>query len=239
MSTLSNLRHHLRLFQDPQKAKIYKRFFKTGPGQYGEGDSFLGLMVPDCHKVAQVYHDMLWAEVKALLSSIYHEERLIALLIMIRQFRRGDQKIKTRIYSHYLKSVRHVNNWDLIDLSAPYIVGHYLQDRSRQPLVQLAKSNNLWKKRIGISATFPYIKQREFALTFRIADILLQDEHDLIQKAVGWMLREIGKRDRAILKKFLKTRYRTMPRTMLRYAIERFPAPERRKYLKRGQRPFC
>jgi 3-methyladenine DNA glycosylase AlkD len=231
MSTLSNLRNHLRLFQDPQKAKSYKRFFKVGPGEYGEGDDFLGLMVPDCHKVASVYHDMLWGEVKQLLASSYHEERLIALLIMIKQFQAGDAKIKNRVYSHYLRSVRYINNWDLIDLSAPYVVGQFLQNRSRQPLVLLAKSNNLWKRRISIIATLPYIKKGDFNLTFKIADILLKDEHDLIQKAVGWMLREVGKRDAAALKRFLKPRYRTMPRTMLRYAIEQCPAPERKKYL--------
>ena len=174
---------------------------------------------------------MLWSEVKQLLASSYHEERLIALLIMLKQFQAGNEKIRSRIYNHYLKSVRYVNNWDLVDLSAPYLVGSYLQNRSRQPLVQLAKSNHLWKKRISIIATFPYIKKGDFHVTLRLADMLLANQHDLIQKAVGWMLREVGKINPASEKKFLKGRYRTMPRTALRYAIERFPAAERKKYL--------
>ena len=224
MSILSDLREHLQQFRDPRKAKSNQRFFKTGRGQYGEGDIFIGLMVPDCHKVAKVYHDLPWSQVKSLLRSPYHEERLIAILIMIHQFRRGDARVQTKIYNHYVTSVRYINNWDLIDLSAPYIVGQYLQPRSHQPLVQLAKSNNLWKKRISIIATFPYIKRGKFETTFRIADILLSDSHDLIQKAVGWMLREVGKINVAAEKRFLKSRYKKMPCTMLRYAIERFPA---------------
>ena len=231
MSILADLRSHIRQFQDPRKAEALRRFFKTGPGQYGEGDIFLGLTVPDCHKVAKVYDDMSWSGVKILLTSKYHEERLIALLIMVRQFKKGDELVKTRIYNHYLKSTKHINNWDLIDLSAPRIVGSYLEKRSRQPLVQLAKSGNLWKKRISIIATYSFIKQRDFEATFRLADILLSDKHDLIHKATGWMLREAGKKDVPTLKKFLKSRYQKMPRTMLRYSIERFSQRERKKYL--------
>ena len=228
---LSDLREHLHQFRDPRKAKSYQRFFKTGRGQYGEGDIFIGLMVPDCRKVAVVYRDLSWSQVKQLLSSQYHEERLIAILIMIHQFRAGDGPTQSKIYNHYLKSVRYINNWDLIDLSAPHIPGKYLQSRDRKPLVQLAKTSHLWKKRISIVSTHTFIKAGDFNTTFEVTDILMHDQHDLIHKAVGWMLREVGKVSASAQKKFLKNRYHKMPRTMLRYAIERFPAGERKKYL--------
>jgi len=175
---------------------------------------------------------MALGQVEALLKSAVHEERLLALLILIRKYNGADGSAKRKIYTLYLKSIRWINNWDLVDLSAPSIVGDFLMGRSRKPLYNLAHSSALWKRRIAILATFRFIKEQQFDETLRISEILLGDKEDLIQKAVGWMLREVGKRDRAAEEAFLKEHYRQMPRTMLRYAIERFPAAERERYLK-------
>jgi 3-methyladenine DNA glycosylase AlkD len=228
----ADIRKLLNELKNPEKAKILQRFFKTGPGEYGEGDVFLGVTVPQLRMVSKECDVAAIGEAEALLQSPIHEERLLALLILIRKYGREDESGKRAIYSLYLKSTRWINNWDLVDLSAPNIVGDYLMTRSRKPLYRLARSSLLWERRVAILATFRFIREGEFGDTLGISKILLRDEEDLIQKAVGWMLREVGKRDLAAEESFLKEHYRRMPRTMLRYAIERFPAAKRELYMK-------
>lgn len=230
--TAREVQRRLRSLANQEKARILRSFFKTGPGEYGEGDRFLGIMVPAQRKVVKECHTLSLGETKRLLHSAFHEERLVALLILVRKFERGTDAERATIYKLYLKNARWINNWDLVDLSAPNIVGAFLMDRKRDVLYRLARSRSLWERRIAILATFHFLRNADFADTLRISRILLDDEHDLIHKAVGWMLREVGKRDRAVEEKFLRTCYRQMPRTMLRYAIERFPEAQRRKYLK-------
>jgi 3-methyladenine DNA glycosylase AlkD len=230
--TAEDIRKRLRELENKEKAKILQGFFKTGPGQYGEGDLFLGIPVPRLRKLCKESGDMALGQVEALLKSAVHEERLLALLMLIRKYNEGDQSAKRKIYTLYLKSLRWINNWDLVDLSAPNIVGDFLMGRSRKPLYRLAHSSALWKRRIAILATFRFIKEQQFDETLRISEILLRDKEDLIQKAVGWMLREVGKRDRAAEEAFLKEHCRQMPRTMLRYAIERFPAAKKELFMK-------
>ena len=221
----------LRQFATTEKARVLQGFFKTGPGEYGEGDLFLGVVVPDIRRVAKEFQDMPLGEIKKILASRYHEERVLALLMLVRQYEKGDEALKKRIYGLYLRSTRYINNWDLVDLSAPNIVGTYLLDKSKKPLYAFAKSNDMWKRRIAILATFTFIRQNDFDDTLRISKILLEDEHDLLHKAVGWMLREVGKRDLRAEERFLKQHYKKIPRTMLRYAIERFPEIKRQNYL--------
>lgn len=216
----------------PEIEAVMRRFFKTGPGQYGEGDRFRGLKVPTTRKVAAAFRELPFAEAKRLLKSPFHEDRLAALDILARQFKRGDEALRTRIYGLYLGGAKWINNWDLVDVSAPHILGAYLQDRDRAPLYALARSRNLWERRMAMLATQHYIRQGEFADALRISEILLDSEEDLLHKAVGWMLREVGNRDRKAEEAFLAKRYRSMPRTMLRYAIEKFPEARRRAYLK-------
>jgi 3-methyladenine DNA glycosylase AlkD len=214
------------------QAAISQRFFKTGPGEYGEGDIFLGIKVPVLRKLAKEYFDLPLTEVKPILGSKYHEIRLLSLFILVDQFSKGDQKKKKRIYELYLKNTGFINNWDLVDSSAHHIVGPYLIDKSKALLAELAQSDLLWERRIAIMSTFHYIKNDKFSDTLRIAEMLLSDKEDLIHKAVGWMLREIGKRHLPSEETFLKKHYHNMPRTMLRYAIEKFPKPKRQRYLK-------
>lgn len=218
---------------DKNKAVLLGRFFKTGKGQYAEGDIFLGLTVPQSRIIVKKYRELPLADVVSLLQSKIHEERLIALLIMVYQFEHGDVLARKKVFDTYLANTKHINNWDLVDLSAPRVIGAYLLDKDRKVLFHLAQSTDLWEKRISILATFAFIVlQKEFRDTFGIAEILLHDKHDLIHKAVGWMLREVGKRvSQEAEEAFLKTRYKTMPRTMLRYAIERFEEGKRKKYL--------
>jgi len=230
--TAEELRNRLRNLEDPEKAKILQRFFKTGPGEYGEGDLFLGIPVPRLRKLSRECGEMDLGEVEALLESSVHEERLLALLILIRKYEREDEAGKKKIYGLYLKNTPRINNWDLVDLSAPNIVGDFLMNRSRKPLYKLAHSSALWERRVAILSTFRFIRAQQFDETLRISKILLCDQEDLIQKAVGWMLREVGKRDPAVEESFLKKHYRQMPRTMLRYAIERFPASKRELFMK-------
>jgi 3-methyladenine DNA glycosylase AlkD len=212
---------------DRAKAQVLQRFFKTGPGEYGEGDRFLGITVPRLRKLSKEYEDMDQDEVEALIESPFHEARLLALLIFIRRYQQEDESGKKRIYTFYLQSTRRINNWDLVDLSAPNIVGDFLVKKSRNPLYRLARSPLLWERRIAILATYRFIKEQQFEDTLKISEILICDQEELIHKAVGWMLREVGKRDQAVEEAFLRKHYRRMPRTMLRYAIERFPAPKR------------
>jgi 3-methyladenine DNA glycosylase AlkD len=230
---LSSLREEIKKAGSPDRAKVSTWFFKTGPGQYGEGDMFVGITVPEMRKIAIKFQELSLPDTSSLIKSKIHEERLIALLILVSKFTKGDEKSREAIYTFYLSHTEHINNWDLVDLSADKIVGEYLKTHDRSVLQKLAKSESLWERRIAIIATFQFIKDlKKYEDTFIVADILLQDKHDLIQKAVGWMLREVGKRiSEKVEEDFLKARYKTMPRTALRYAIERFPIEKRKKYL--------
>ena len=229
--TLQEIRKNIRKLANKEKAEVLQGFFKTGPGQYGEGDVFLGITVPVLRKLAKECRETSVADMMRLLQSPVHEERLLALFLLVGVYARGDAAERKKIYSFYLKSTRFINNWDLVDLSAPNIVGQHLLDKDRKPLYRFATTRDLWKKRIAILATFAFIRQDDFKDALQISRLLLDDEHDLIHKAVGWMLREVGKRDQEVEELFLKQHYRTMPRTMLRYAIERFPERKRKKYL--------
>ncbi len=213
-------------------AKLLQRFFKTGPGEYGEGDKFAGIKVPVSRKIAINNSDLTLEEVKQLLVSEIHEERLIALLILVHQFKKGDEAQKKKIFKFYVRNTKHINNWDLVDLSAPQIVGAFIVDKEKDILFKFANSKNLWQKRIAVLSTFSFIKINRFNEALNISEILLNDNHDLIHKAVGWMLREIGKRNLKVEEDFLKKYYKQMPRTMLRYAIEKFPEKKRQQYLK-------
>ncbi|MBU0731798.1 DNA alkylation repair protein [Patescibacteria group bacterium] len=232
--TLFQLQSDLSKLKNPRQAAILQRFFKTGKGEYGQGDIFYGIKVPEVRKlVRQYYKDISLEDDIKLLHSKIHEERLCAVLILVAKFEKADEKEKGEIYTIYLKNAKYVNNWDLVDLSAPNIVGNYLLVKDRKILYKLAKSKNLWEKRISILSTYTFIRESQFEDTIKISEIFLKDDHDLIHKAVGWMLREVGKRDQAVEEKFLKKYYKTMPRTMLRYAIEKFPENKRKFYLKK------
>ena len=228
---LDDARRKLRAVANSERAAGSARYFKTGPGEYGEGDKFLGVTAPDLHRLAREFQSMSLKDVRRLLASGWHEERVLALLILVRQYERGDAGAKEKIYDAYLRATRHINNWDLVDCSAPQIVGGHLARKGRAPLRRLAKSSSLWERRIAIVATLHLIRLGEFDDTFRIAEMLLRDPHDLIHKATGWMLREAGKRDRRRLELFLDQHAAAMPRTMLRYALEHFPEAARRGYL--------
>lgn len=225
------IHRELRNLANPRDAASAERFFKTGPGQYAAGDRFLGIRVPALRKLAAKHRALSLRELSALLSSRWHEERLLALFILVWQFSRVEAGRRQAIYQLYLRRRAQVNNWDLVDSSAEHIVGAHLRDGNRARLLQLAKSKSLWDRRIAMLATFHYIKRGEFDETFRIARLLLDDPHDLIHKAAGWMLREVGKRNREAEEAFLQRHAKRMPRTMLRYAIERFPERLRRQYL--------
>ena len=212
-----------------EKAKIYQRFFKTAPGEYGEGDVFLGLTVPEIRAIAKQFSTLSLKEIEKHLKSKYHEERLAALLILVHNYNKNQDE---KIVSFYLKNTKHVNNWDLVDLTAHKILGRSLLDKDRAILYKLSKSKDLWERRISIISTFAFIDLRQFKDALKISEILLKDPHDLIHKAVGWVLREIGKKDLKVLEKFLKKHYKNMPRTMLRYSIEKFPETKRQAYLK-------
>lgn len=226
------IQSRLKEMASPKDAKVLQSFFKTGPGEYGEGDAFIGIRVPVIRRWVKELKGVDEKTVLELLTSPIHEARLLALFILVRQFEDGTVADRARIYRIYLAHTGSINNWDLVDLSAPGIVGGYLLERSRRPLYQLAKSESLWERRIAILATFAFIRRNDFTDSLSIADRLLRDRHDLIHKAVGWMLREVGKRDQPALEAFLAPRCRVMPRTMLRYAIERFPEARRQQYLK-------
>ena len=226
--SLENLKSDLRKIANPEKAKILQGFFKTGKGQYGEGDVFLGVTVPQSRAIVKEYKDIPLIQIGQLLNSKIHEERLISLLIL----RENYPKNQKEIFNFYLNNTKQINNWDLVDLSAPNIVGQFLKDKPKKILYKLANSENLWEKRIAIVSTFEFIRNNNFRDTLKISEILLKDKHDLIHKAVGWMLREVGKRDQKILEDFLKKHYEKIPRTTLRYAIERFEESKRQAYLK-------
>lgn len=218
---------------NPQKAKTLAGFFKTGKGEYGEGDIFLGITVPQTRGIVKKYADKInLPETEKLLRSKFHEERLAALLILVEKYKKGSAAEKEKIFRFYLKNTKYINNWDLVDLSSRDVVGAFLDGKPKNILYKLARSKNLWERRIAIVSTYHYIKRKKCGETFKISEILLNDKHDLIHKAVGWMLREAGKNcSEKILEDFLKSRYKNMPRTMLRYAIEKFPENKRKKYL--------
>jgi 3-methyladenine DNA glycosylase AlkD len=234
-SQLSLIQKELRSAGTCERAEVSKWFFKTGKGQYGEGDVFIGITVPIQRAIAKRYHDMPLSDVATLLHSKEHEFRLTALLILVAQFEKAGQRERKEIYETYLANTAYINNWDLVDLSAPSIVGEYLADRSHAKLISLARSQSLWERRIAIVATFAFIRRGESDTTFALARMMVHDSHDLIQKAVGWMLREVGKRvSETELKAFLDVHAHGMPRTMLRYAIERLSPGDRAGYLSYG-----
>jgi len=221
---------------DTKKAKDFSWFFKTGPGEYGEGDLFLGISVPECRSLAKEYKNLSLSDIQKLIKSKYHEHRLVALLILVQKYqditKHGPQEEKKEIVNFYLKNTKYINNWDLVDLSVHYILGDYLINNDRKILEKLAKSKNLWERRISAVATFAFIYKGESKWTFRIVKILMKDKHDLIHKACGWMLREVGKRvSEKELTSFLDLWGPQMPRTMLRYSIERLPEKKRLYYL--------
>jgi len=238
---IRELEIELKKYANPEKAKILQRFFKTGEGEYGKGDVFLGIIVPQQRHIAKNFKDLCFDKLQILLNSEIHEKRLIALLILIEQFKKadkdGDEKIKKQIVNFYLDNAKrnNINNWDLVDLSAHQIIGSYLLDKNKEEkntLYKLAKSDNLWEKRISIVSCFAFIRNNDFMDCLKISEILLNDSHDLIHKAVGWMLREVGKRNEQVLEDFLKENYGKLSRKTLRYAIERFEEGKRKRYLR-------
>ena len=228
---LDEIKNQLGCLANPEDGLFLQKYFKTGPGQYGAGDLFRGIRVPVLRKLSKTYQNISIQCVEQLLHSSYHEDRLLALLILTRRYAKADEAERACIYELYMGHTRYINNWDLVDSSAGHIVGAYLSDKSREPLYRFAGSPNIWERRISILATSHFINRGEFEDTLRIAEILLADKEDLIHKAVGWMLREVGKRDSQTEEAFLNRHYRRMPRTMLRYAIEKFPEDKRQGYM--------
>ncbi len=228
---LSDALHRLESLENGEQARFNQRFFRTGPGEYGEGDRFLGIRVPRIRNFAREFRSLPLTDVERLLASKWHEARLLALVIMVDQYERGDDQARAKIFRAYLRNTKRINNWDLVDVSAARIVGAQLMTKDRSLLTRLARSKSLWERRIAIIATQHFIRNGEIDDTFRIAALLLTDKHDLIHKATGWMLREAGKHDRAAEEAFLAKHCATMPRTMLRYAIELFPPQLRRRFL--------
>jgi len=228
---LKRLKKELKGKADKEQAKLLARFFKTGPGEYGHGDKFLGIKVPILRQLAKQYIQLDFLELQELLLSNYHEERMVALQILVYRFKKGDDITRRKIYNFYIKNWRAINNWDLVDTTTPNIMGEYLKKKDKMILYDWVKSSNLWKRRMSIIATAAFIREDNFKDTFAISKLLLRDKHDLIHKAVGWMLREVGNRSRKIEETFLRRWYKEMPRTMLRYAIEKFPEEQRKKYL--------
>ena len=232
--TLRQARATLRAAANPATARVLQRFFKTGPGQYGAGDVFLGVKVPATRALAKRCRAVSLPDALELLRSRYHEERLLALFLLVERYATGDESERKEVYDAYLAHTAFINNWDLVDSSAHLIVGPQVgAQRSKAPLLRLARSESLWERRIAILATFHFIRLGDFAPTLRLAKLLLRDPHDLMHKAVGWMLREVGKRDADTLRTFLDEHHQVMPRTMLRYAIERFSPAERGRYMAR------
>ncbi len=229
---INEISRELRKFAEPERALVHQRVFKTGRGEYGEGDRFLGIRVPHIRKLVRKFRGLSLEDTEKLLHSRWHEERLFALLVMVDSFKKSSNDLQKNIYDLYMDSTRWINNWDLVDLSAPHIPGGWLFSRDRKPLYEFAVSDDLWKKRIAIISTQHFIRNIDFSDTLHISEKLLHDNHDLIHKAVGWMLREVGKKDLETEEIFLRKHYMNMPRTMLRYSIEKFPEEKRQKYLK-------
>jgi 3-methyladenine DNA glycosylase AlkD len=231
MHKAENIKKELYKIADKEKAIHLSRFFKTGKGEYGEGDIFIGIRVPDQRKIAKLFPDTPLSEIENLLDDPVHEFRLTALLILIEMYKKADEEEKEKIVKFYLKKTSGINNWDLVDLSAPQIIGNYYYSRNRDKLYQLVKSTNLWEQRIAVVSTYYFIKRKDFSEILAFSEILLEHKHDLIHKATGWMLREAGKMDINVLRNFLDKYHKTMPRTMLRYSIEKLDNSERQKYM--------
>ena len=233
MKDYKSVKKELKAKANKEKAQILQRFFKTGKWQYGEGDVFLGIAVPELRKIAGKNGDVGMESLRKLLQSKIHEERFVALIILIRKFEKGDNVKKDKIVEFYLENLKWVNSWDLVDVSAYRILGNYLFKRKKDVIYGLAVSENLWERRIAIMTTFYFIKNNQFADTFKISEILLEDEHDLIHKAIGWMLREVGKRDQKAEEIFIEKNYERIHRTTLRYAIEKFTKEKRNYYMQK------
>lgn len=233
MSTAVDVQTKLDKYENPADAAFLQRFFKTYEGGYAEGDTFIGLRVPMVRKIAGEFKDLSLIEIEKLLESPVHEHRFAALVIMVRQMSTKDQAHKKALYELYLRRTDRINNWDLVDVSCRDVIGGYLEDKSREPLYKLARSKDIWERRISIVSTWQFIRNNDLDDTFKIAEMLLHDTHDLIHKAVGWMLREAGKKDEAKLKEFLDQYARTMPRTALRYSLERLHPADKAYYMKR------
>jgi len=231
MATSADVKKDLKKLANPKKAKLLQGFFKTGKGEYGDGDIFLGVMMPQQRAVGKKYRGISLSEISKLLKSKIHEHRMVAVVILAERSKKGDEKERKKNYEFYLKNTKYINNWDLIDVTTPHVVGRYLLDKPKGVLYKLAKSKSLWERRISIIATSFFIYNNKFDDTLKIAEILLNDDHDLIHKAVGWMLREVGKKDQAVEEKFLKKYHKKMPRTMLRYSIEKFDDKKRKFYM--------
>jgi 3-methyladenine DNA glycosylase AlkD len=228
---ITSLIRDIKEISTPAKAKTASRFFKTGPGEYSASDVFIGLTVPEQRLIAKKYQEISFDEIKKLLSHKIHEYRSVALLILVQKYE-NKKELRKKVFDFYLKNINQINNWDLVDLSAPNIVGDYLCKKSKASLYSLASSSNIWHRRIAIVSTFCFIKRNKFNDTLKISRILINDKEDLIHKATGWMLREVGKRNEDLLRNFIDKHVTFMPRTVLRYAIERFSAEDRQKYLK-------
>lgn len=218
---------------NPEKAQFLQRFFKTGPGQYAEGDVFLGIVVPLTRNVVKANKQTPLSELQILIKSKYHEARLCALLIVVEQFKKASEKEREVLYDFYLKNTCYINNWDLVDITCPHVVGTYLLNKDRSHLYKLAKSKNMWEQRIAMVSTIAFIRNKEYSDTLALAESFLGHTHDLMHKAVGWMLREVGKKDRDVLSAFLEANTTRMPRTALRYAIEHYPEEQRLYFLKK------
>ncbi len=231
MNTADDIKKDLKKLANPKKAKTHQRFFKTGPGEYGEGDIFIGVTLPDLNLMVKNYRDLHLKELQKLITSDIHEHRLVSLMILKWQYKKGDDDTKSKIVKFYLKNKAGINNWDLVDISAPHILGDYLLDKDKTVLYQLVKSDSLWDRRISIIATYTFIKAGKYSDTKKLAVLLLNDKHDLIHKAVGWMLREMGKQNEAELLKFLDKYTTKLPRTALRYSLEKLSEKKRKYYM--------
>lgn len=224
---MNKIIQELKKLENPSKAKLLSGFFKTAKGEYGEGDIFLGITVPQSRELVKKFKEVDYETIQDCLDSRIHEARFCGLILLSEKSKNEPEAA----YNFFMKNTKNINNWDLIDVFTPKIVGNYLIDKKRDVLYEFAKSDNLWKRRISIISCFSFINDRDFDDAIKISSMLLNDEHDLIHKAVGWMLREVGKKDVNVLEKFLKDKYKRMPRTMLRYAIEKLPENKRKAYL--------
>ena len=229
--TLAAVRKRLLELHNPKDAEFLQRFFRTAPGEYGAGDKFLGIRVPATRALAREFHDLTIDDSALLLQHEWHEARLLAVILLSNRYAKGSPADRKQIFDLYVSNASRVNNWDLVDASAANIVGAHLETRKRTLLDKLARSKNLWERRIAIVSTFRFIRNDEFDDTLRISRALMRDEHDLIHKAVGWMLREVGKRDASVLEKFLDEHAHELPRTALRYAIERMPPKKKQRFM--------
>jgi len=233
--TADHIRKEIESLSNPEKAKILQRFFKTGPGEYGDGDLFLGIQMPYIRQLVKLNNKTPLSEIQALITDPVHEVRMAGALLLVECFKRSDQSGKKDCFDFYIAHAKKINNWDLVDLTCHHIVGAWLWDKDRTPLYQLAQSQNLWEQRISMISTFYFLRKNDFTDTLELAKLLLNHKHDLIHKAVGWMLREVGKRNQDVETDFLEqdNRYLKMPRTMLRYAIEKYPEDQRLGFLRK------